>query len=172
MYTISCPYQTGCEQLKYCKSCATLTHPFKKTTKISYSQYRLVVEHFSKRPAVALLKEIAAPTIARAIHDQWICRYEIIHRVHSDSAFNVHGHVMHEVAKIFWVVKSKTSNLGLSEAMEKLVESCMQNQVDQFGRNWTATCNQLFTCSFITYCSHRLGSLLHSMQRKFKLFCK
>ena len=111
------------------------------TSRDGFKYALILVDHFTKWPEVVPLKEVSAPTIARAIHDQWICRYGIMQRLHSDGASNVHGSVMQEVSKILCIGKSKSSGLhpqgdGISEAMVKQVKSCVQKQVDQYGRNW------------------------------------
>ena len=121
--------------------CYDLAGPFLPASQDGFKYALILVDHFTKWPEVVPLKEISAPTIARAIHDQWICRYGIMQRLHSDGASNVHGNVMREVAKILGIGKSKSSRLhpqgdGLSEAMVKLVKSCVQKQIDQHGRNW------------------------------------
>ena len=121
--------------------CYDLAGPFMPASRDGFKYALILVDHFTKWPEVVPLKEISAPTIARAIHDQWICRYGIMQRLHSDGASNVHGSVMQEVAKILGIGKSKSSRLhpqgdGISEAMVKQVKSCVQKQVDQYGRNW------------------------------------
>ena len=121
--------------------CYDLAGPFMPNSRNGNRYALILVDHFTKWPEVVPLKEISAPTIARAIHDQWICRYGIMTRLHSDGASNVHGSVMQEVAKILGIGKSKSSRLhpqgdGLSEAMVKRIRSCVQKQVDQYGYNW------------------------------------
>ena len=75
-------------------------------------QYTLIlIDHFTKWPEVVPLKEISAPTIARAILDHWICRYVIMTRLHSDGTSNVHASAMQKVAKILATGKSKSSYL-------------------------------------------------------------
>eukprot|EP00794_Sanderia_malayensis_P017141 gene17141-18861_t len=101
----------------------------------------ILVDHFTKWLEVIPLKDTCAPTIALAIHNQWICRYGLMQRLHSDGAPNVDGCIMHEVCNILGIGKSKLSHLhpqgdGLSEAMVKQVKACIQKQVDIHGRNW------------------------------------
>ena len=101
----------------------------------------ILVDHFTKWPEVIPLKEICVSTIARAIHDQLICRYDIMTCLHNDGASNVHGSAMQEVAKILGIGNSKCSRLhpqgnGLSEELVKQVKSCVQKHVDQYGSNW------------------------------------
>ena len=92
-------------------------------------RYALIpVHHFTNWPEVVPLKEISAHAIARAIHDQWICRYGIMTHLQNNCASNFHGSVMQEVAKIVGIGKSKSSHLhpqgdGLSEALVKQVKS-------------------------------------------------
>ena len=121
--------------------CYDLAGPFLPETPSGNKYALIIVDHFSKWPEVIPLKDIDAPTIARAIHDQWICRYGLMKRLHSDGAPNVHGCVIKEISTLLGIGKSKSSRLhpqgdGLSEAMVKQVKSCIQKQVDQFGRNW------------------------------------
>ena len=111
--------------------CYDLAGPFMPKSRDGFKYALILVDHFTKWPEVVPLKEISAPTIARAIHDQWICRYGIMQRLHSDGASNVHGSVMQEVSKILGIGKSKSSRLhpqgdGISEAMVKQVKSCVQ----------------------------------------------
>ena len=121
--------------------CYDLAGPF-LPEKSSGNKYALIiVDHFSKWPEVIPLKTIDAPTIACAIYDQWICRYGLMKRLHSDGTSNVHGCVMKEITALLGVGKTKSSRLhpqgdDLSEAMVKLVKSCIQKQVDGFRRNW------------------------------------
>ena len=81
-----------------------------------------------RQPEVVALPDIKATTIARGIFDNWICRYGVMERLHSDGANNVDGHVMQQVSELLGIIKSKSSRLhpqgdGLSEAVVKLVKS-------------------------------------------------
>ena len=68
-----------------------LAGPFLQETPSGNKYALIIVDHFSKWPEVIPLKTIDAPTIARAIYDQWICRNGLMKRHHSDGASNVHG---------------------------------------------------------------------------------
>ena len=127
--------------------CYDLAGPFIPASDNGYTYVLILVDHFTKWLEVIPLKDIRASTIAIAIHDQWICRYGIMQRLHSDGAPNVDGCLMHEVCNLLGIGKSKSSRLrpqgdGLSEAMVKQTKSCIQKQVDTFittashGRNW------------------------------------
>ena len=121
--------------------CFDLAGPFMLISCNGFRYTFILVYHFTKWPEVVPLKETSAHIIARAIHDQWICRYGIMTHLHSDGASNVHGSVMQEVAEIFGIGKSKSSRLhtqgnGLSEALVKQMKSCVQKLVDQYGYNW------------------------------------
>jgi len=127
--------------------CYDLAGPFIPASDNGYTYVLILVDHFTKWLEVILLKDIRASTIAIAIHDQWIWRYGIMQRLHSDGAPNVDGCLMHEVCNLLGIGKSKSSRLrpqgdGLSEAMVKQTKSCIQKQVDTFittashGRNW------------------------------------
>ena len=48
----------------------------------------------SQWPEFIPLSYTDAPTLARAIFDNWCCRYGTPDRLHRDEANNVHGHVM------------------------------------------------------------------------------
>ena len=121
--------------------CYDLAGPFMPASDSGNTYALILVDHFTKWLEVIPLKDTHAPTIALAIHDQWICRYGLMQRLHSDGATNVDGCIMHEVCNLLGIGKSKSSRLhpqgdGLSEAMVKQVKSCIQKQVDTHGRNW------------------------------------
>ena len=137
--------------------CYDLAGPFMPTSDSGNTYALILVDHFTKWLKVILLKDTHAPTIALAIHDQWICRYGLMQHLHSDGATNVadgcrwlhdawcitnaDGCIMHGVCNLLGIGKSKSSRLhpqgdGLSEAMVKQVKSCIQKQVDTHGPNW------------------------------------
>ena len=121
--------------------CYNLAGPFIPASDNGYTYVLILVDHFTKWLEVIQLKDIRASTIAIAIHDQWICRYGIMQRLHSNGTPNVDGCIMHEVCNLLGIGKSKSSRLhpqgdGLSEAMVKQTKSCIQKQVDTHGRNW------------------------------------
>ena len=87
------------------------------------------------------LPDITAPTVARAIYDQWWFRYGIMTSFRSEGAHNVGGYVIRELYSLLGIGKSKSSRLhrqgdGLSESMVRLLKSCVQKQVDCYGSNW------------------------------------
>ena len=103
----------------------------------------IIVNHFTKWPEIFPLKDATAPTIARNIFDQWCCRYGVMDKLRSDGAgaSNVHGEVIKELCKLIGTVKSKSSRLqpqgdGMAESTVKILKSCVQKQVDQFGQDW------------------------------------
>ena len=62
-------------------------------------------------------------------------------RLHSDGAQNIDGCVIHELSLMLGIGKSKSSRLhpqgdGLSEAIVKIVKSCVQKHVDTTGKDW------------------------------------
>ena len=84
----------------------------------------IIVDHFSKWPEFVALPDSTAPVIAQAIFDNWICRYGVMERLHSDGANNVNGEVMKQICKLLGVDKSHSSRLhpeddGISEANVK-----------------------------------------------------
>ena len=68
--------------------------PFLPASQDGFKYALILVDHFTKWPELVPLKEISAPTIATAIHKQWICWYGIMQHLHSYGASNVHGNVM------------------------------------------------------------------------------
>ena len=121
--------------------CYDLVGPFLPKNTRGNIYALIIVDHFTKWPEIFPLQDSTAPTIARTIFDQWCCRYGIMDRLHSDGAPNVHGEVMNELCKLIGTVKSKSSRLhpqgdGMAESTVKLLKSCIQKQVDQFGEDW------------------------------------
>ena len=121
--------------------CYDLAGPFMPASDSGNSYALILVDHFTKWLEVIPLKDTHAPTIALAIHDQWICRYGLMQRLHSDGATNVDGCIMHEVCNLLGIGTSKSLHLhpqgdDLSEAMVKQVKECIQKQVDTHDRNW------------------------------------
>ena len=101
----------------------------------------IIVDHFSKWVEVIALDDIKAPKLARAIYDNWICRYGVMQRLHSDGANNVHGEVMKQLSKLLGTDKSKSSRLhpegdGISEAFVKIVKAVLRKHVEKYGENW------------------------------------
>ena len=87
------------------------------------------------------MPDIRAPTIAQAIFDNWVCRYGVMPRLHSDGAKNVDGEVMRQLCILMGIKKSKSSRLhpegdGISEAGVKQIKSIIQKFVDEHGKNW------------------------------------
>ena len=121
--------------------CYDLAGPFLPKNTRGNVYALIIVDHFTKWPEIFQLTDSTAPAIARTIFDQWCCRYGIMDRLHSDGAPNVHGEVMNELCKLIGTVKSKSSRLhpqgdGMAESTVKLLKSCIQKQVDQFGEDW------------------------------------
>ena len=78
------------------------------------NRYTLIlVDHFTKWTEAIALRDIQAPTIARAIYDQWCCRYGLMKFLHSDGASNVDVHVVCELCELLSVGKTKSSRLHL-----------------------------------------------------------
>ena len=101
----------------------------------------ILVDHFTKWTEAIALRDIQATTTARAIYDQWCCRYGLMKFLCSDSASNVDGHVVRELSKLLGIGKTKNSHLhlqrdGISESMVKVLKSCIQKQVDLHGLDW------------------------------------
>ena len=101
----------------------------------------ILVDHFLKWPEVVALSNTHAPTVARAIYDQWCCRYGLMKSLHSDGASNVSGNVIQELCKLLGVNKSHSSRLhpqgdGMAESMIKILKDCIKKQVDKHGSNW------------------------------------
>ena len=121
--------------------CYDLAGPFIPVTVRGNRYVLIIVDHFSHWPEFVPLSDITAPLIARAIMDQWCCRYGIPERLHSDGANNVHGHVIRELSKYLGLEKSKSSRLhpqgdGTAEAFVKQLKSCVQKQVTHHGADW------------------------------------
>ena len=105
------------------------------------SQALVLVDHFTKWTEAIAPRDIQAPTIARAIYDQWCCRYRLMKFLHSDGAPNVDGHVVCELCKLLGADKTRNSHLHLqgdsiSESMVKVLKSCIQKQVGLYGLDW------------------------------------
>ena len=118
--------------------CYDLAGAFFPTTVRGNCYVLIVIDHFSHWPEFVALPDITAPTIARALFDNWCCRYGIPGRFHSDGAKNVHGEVMRELCRQFGIGKSKSSRLhpqgdGMAESFVKQLKSCIQKQVDENG---------------------------------------
>ena len=101
----------------------------------------IIVDHFTKWTEILPLKDVTAPAIAKAIFHQWICRYGVMSKLHSDGANNVHVEVIKELCAQMCTTKSKSSRLhpqgdGMAEATIKIVKSSIKKQVDEFGQDW------------------------------------
>ena len=101
----------------------------------------ILVDHFTKWPEVLSLPDSKETTIAHAIYELWICGYGLMQRLHRDGAQNVNDCVIHELCFILGIGKSKSSHLhpqddGLSEAVVKIVKSCVQKHVDTIRKDW------------------------------------
>ena len=85
------------------------------------------------------MPDIRAPTVAQAIFDNWVCRYGVMPRLHSDGAKNVDGEVMRLLCILMGIKKSKSSRLhtegdGILEAgdisrLSQLYKSLLMNLV-------------------------------------------
>ena len=121
--------------------CYDIAGPFMPVTPRGNRYALILVDHFTKWTEAIALPDIQALTIARAIYDQWCCRYGLMKFLHSDGASNVDGHVVRELCKLLGIGKTKSSRLhpqgdGISESMVKVLKSCIQKQVDLHGLNW------------------------------------
>ena len=121
--------------------CYDLAGPFIPSRVGKYVYVLILVDHFCKWPEIIPLQRADSPSIARAIFDQWCCRYGIMTQLHSDGAQNVHGEIVQELCKLIGTVKSKSSRLhpqgdGLSEAMVKIIKTAVKKQVDSYGLDW------------------------------------
>ena len=100
--------------------CYDIAGPFMPTTPRGNKYALILVDHFTKWPEIVALPDIQAPTIARAIYDQWCCRYGLMTSLLSDGCPNVDGHVIRELCLLLGIGESKSSRLhpqgdGLSE---------------------------------------------------------
>ena len=121
--------------------CFDLAGPFLPSTPRGNTYALIIVDHFSKWPELIALKDSKAATIARAIFENWCCRYGIMDRLHSDGGQNVDGNVVRELCKLIGTVKSHSSRLhpqgdGMAEAVVKLAKSCIKKQIDLYGSDW------------------------------------
>ena len=121
--------------------CFDLAGPFIPKTPRGNQYALILVDHFSKWPEVVALSNADTPTVARAIYDQWCCRYGLMKSLHSDGASNVNGNVIQELCKLLGVNKSHSSRLhpqgdGMAESMAKILKDCIKKQVDKHGSDW------------------------------------
>ena len=121
--------------------CFDLAGPFIPKTSRGNQYALILVDHFSKWPEVVALSNTDAPTVARAIYDQWCCRYGLMKSLHSDGVSNVNGNVIQELCKLLGVNKSHSSRLhrqgdGMAESMVKILKDCMKKPVDKYGSDW------------------------------------
>ena len=112
--------------------CYDLAGPFMPKTKRGMTYALIIVDHFSRWPEIAALPDSKAPTVAQAIFDNWVCRYGVPERLHSDGAKNVNGEVMQQLSVLFLHPEGD----GLSEAVVKLIKSAISKHVDKYGSNW------------------------------------
>ena len=108
--------------------CYDIAGPFMPITPRGNKYALILVDHFTKWPEVVALPDIQVPTIARAIYDQWCCRYGPMTSLLSDGCPNVDGHIIRELCLLLGIGKSKSSHLhpqgdGLSESLDKVLKS-------------------------------------------------
>ena len=71
--------------------CYDIAGPFIPKTDRGNVYALIIIDHFTKWPEIVALPNIEAITIALAIFDNWVCRYGVMSRLHSDGAKNVDG---------------------------------------------------------------------------------
>ena len=79
--------------------------PFLPATPSGNRYALIMVNHLSKWPEVIPLKDIDAPTIARAIHDQLTCRYGLMKRLPPD----VHDCPLKDISTLQGIGRSNSS---------------------------------------------------------------
>ena len=112
--------------------CFDIAGPFFPPSSRGNQYVLIIVDHFSNWTEFVPLKTIDAVSIARALLDNWCCRYGVPERFHSDGASNVNGNVIQELCKLIGTCKSKSSRLhpqgdGQAEAFVKILKNCLIN---------------------------------------------
>ena len=89
-----------CTSNRFETVCLDLPGPFIPKTQRGNQYALILVDHFSKWPEVVAVSNTDAPTIARAIYDQWCCRYGLMRSLHRDRASIVNENVIQERYKL------------------------------------------------------------------------
>ena len=135
------PLQPICTSNRSEIVCFDVADPFIPKTPRGNQYALILVDHFSKWPEVVAHSNSDAPTVARAIYDQWCCCYGLMKSLHSDGASNVNRNVIQELCKLLGVNKSHSSRLhplgdGMAESMVKILKDCVKKQIDKHGSDW------------------------------------
>jgi hypothetical protein len=101
----------------------------------------VVIDYFSKWPEAYGLPNQEAVTVSRALIENWICRYGLPLKMHSDQGRNFESNVFQGVCELLGVRKTRTTPLhlqsdGMFERFNRTMEQHLSKVVDQHQRDW------------------------------------
>ena len=109
---------------------------------LSKNKYVLVIgDYFSKWTEAFAIPNQEAPTVARVLAEQWVCRYGTARSIHSDQGRNFESNVFKELCALLDINKTRTSPYhpqsdGLIERFNRSLLAMLSLFVDNNQTNW------------------------------------
>ena len=93
------------------------------------NRYILVaVDYFTRWPEAYAIPNQEARTIAQTLVDEWVCRYGVMQRLHTDQGRNFESDVFKEITNILGIKKTRTTPYhpqsdGMVERMNRTLKN-------------------------------------------------
>ena len=104
-------------------------------------QVLVVSDHFTKWTEAYALPDSTAETVARALVEEWVCRYGPPRFLHSDQGRQFESEVFQEMCRLLGLTKTRTTALhpegnGQVERFNRTLGALLAIYVDEHRRNW------------------------------------
>ena len=101
----------------------------------------MLINYLSKWPEAYPLPNQETKTIANAVVQNWICRYEVPMEVHTDQRRNFESVVFEEICQLLGINKTRTTPLhpqsdGMVERFNRTFEEYLAKVVETNQRDW------------------------------------
>ena len=101
----------------------------------------VVVDYFTKWPEAYAIPNQEARIIAQQLVDEWICRYGVMQRLHTDQGRNFESAVFKEIIDILGIKKTRTTPYhpqsdGLVERMNRTLKDILSKLVNERQDDW------------------------------------
>ena len=106
------------------------------------NRYILVaVDYFTRWPEAYAIPNQEARTIAQKLVDEWVCRYGVMQRLHTDQGRNFESDVFKEITDILGIKKTRTTPYhpqsdGMVERMNRTLKSILSKLVNERQDDW------------------------------------